>query len=139
MALVELYAGSWAEARYRRRSSFECVLGGGRQDFAQAKEVAEAWFKTEEARTAAHSRAEQIARTLVRSPKGWTAVQAVAGALLDRGRLDGDEVDTLCAAAYDTPFRIRSLGRSLAANAGADPHRISTAGASAGGVTGTDA
>ncbi len=100
MALVELYAGFWAEARYRRRSSLICVLGGGSQDLAQAREVAAAWFDTEEACSAAHSRTERIARALARSPKAWAAVQAIAAALFDCGRIDGDEVDALSSAAY---------------------------------------
>ena len=110
MALVEPSAGAQAEARYRRRSSLACILAGGCQDSAQAKGVAAAWFDTEQARSAAHARAETIAGALVRSPTGWVAIRAVASAVLDRGRIDGDEIDgdeidVLCAAAVGQPFR----------------------------------
>ena len=104
MALVELYAGGYAEARFLRRSAFACFLSGGGGDVDQAREIAADWFDTQADQQAAHARAETIARAFVRSPKGWAAIKAVAGALLGRGRIDGDEVDALCSAAYGAPF-----------------------------------
>ena len=92
------------EAAYRRRSSLHCFLAGGTGDHDNARAIAASWHEAEADQRAARDRADRIARVLVRSPKSWTAVQAVAAALLGRGRIDGDEVDALCSAAYGAPF-----------------------------------
>ena len=46
-----------------------------------------------------------MARAFVRSPKGWAAITAVADALFERGRVDGDEIDVFCSEAFSIPFR----------------------------------
>ena len=100
MALVELYAGAYAEARYTRRPALACFLAGGDGDLDAARRIAAEWFETEDDAKAARHRADDIARALMRSPKGWAATRAVAAALLDRGRITGRDVEALCDAAY---------------------------------------
>jgi len=105
MALMELYAGPFAEARFRKCSALACFLLGGDQDMAQAREIAAAWFDEEVDRRAAHFRADRRAAALVRSRKGWMAISALASAVFRKGEIDGDEVDALCAGVYGGEFR----------------------------------
>ncbi len=105
MALMELYAGPFAEVRFRKCAALACFMFGGDQDMAQAREIAAAWFDDEVDRRAAHFRADRRAAALVRSRKGWMAISALASAVFRKGEIDGDEVDALCAGVYGGEFR----------------------------------
>ena len=102
--LVEMLAGPCAEARYRRQSLSWCLFEGGAVDLAEMARLRREGFGDGPEGEQAVARAEGIALSLVRSRKGWAAIQAVAGILLDRGRINGGDVDALCSAAYGTPY-----------------------------------
>ena len=97
MAIVELYAGPYAETRYTKRSALDRFLAGGMGDVNAVREIAAGWFATEDE--------QKVTRAyLGRSPLGWAPLLAFPPPLLGGGRLDGDEVDTLCSATYGAPF-----------------------------------
>ena len=100
MALVELYAGAYAEARHRKWSSLACFLAGGAGDLDSARRISDEWFVSEADKTAANRRAERYAAALVRSPKGAAAIRAMADALHEHGEIDGDAIEAHCRAAY---------------------------------------
>lgn len=104
MALVASAAGVHAEAVYRQRSLLAVFLAGGSADHADAQAIAASWHESVDERHAAVTRADRIARDLMRSYKGLCAVRLVAHALHARGRVEGNEIDALCASAYGTSF-----------------------------------
>jgi hypothetical protein len=99
--LIVSCAGYVAEARYRRWSPGACAFAGALDDLAHVRKVLDEWGLNEDARREAARLAEDRAKALVRSPRGWRAVKAMADALLARGELDGGEVARLCRDAYD--------------------------------------
>jgi hypothetical protein len=99
MALIEGYAGVVAEAHHRRRALETCIEEGGEADMAQNGALLREWFRAE-AQDEAAAQAWRRAGALVRSPPGWRAVTAVAGALMERGTLRGPEIARLCRRAY---------------------------------------
>ena len=103
-SFVEMLAGPCAEARYRRQSLSLCLFEGGARDLAEMARLRRDGFGDGQEGEQASARAVGIALSLVRSPMGWAAVQAIAAALLDRGRIDGGDVDALCSVAYGTPY-----------------------------------
>jgi hypothetical protein len=99
MALIEGYAGVTAEAHHRRRALELCILQGGEVDMEQNGALLAIWFVDAEQSEAA-SGAWRRAGALVRSPRGWQAITAIADALLERGTLSGSEIGRLCLRAY---------------------------------------
>ena len=100
VSLVMCAIGIEAEARYTKRSAVACGLSGGRGDIQNAYDLLKMRFPRPANREAASLRTERWARALVRSVPGWKAITAMAEALLERGILEWDEADALCAAAY---------------------------------------
>ncbi len=102
MALVDNAIGIEAEARYRKRSGFACAMAGGQMDMHHARLLLDMRFPDPAEREAASLLAEQRARALVRSDRGWRAIRSVAEGLLERGELDWqDDIAPLISAAYD--------------------------------------
>jgi len=99
--LVNCYAGFVAEARYRHVSAAAAMLAGGLQDTSHAWTILEAWPLRPDERAELEAVAFMRARALVGSPKGSSAITAIAKALRDRGRLSGLQVARLCRDAYD--------------------------------------
>lgn len=100
MELINCHAGFMAEAHYRRMSAIACMLSGGRQDMQHAQLVVEAWKLAEPERDKVFKLAEARAAALVRSVPGAAAIKAIADALMERGRLTGDQIAKLCRGAY---------------------------------------
>lgn len=100
IALIECYAGFYAEAAYRRCSVIASILAGGGKDMEDARNILGGWDLDEDERNAVVLSAQDRAAALVRSKMGSAAIQAVAAALLDRGEIDGDEIAALCRPAY---------------------------------------
>ena len=100
IALIECYAGFYAESAYRRCSVIASILAGGGKDMESAADILGGWDLAEDERNAVALSAQDRAAALVRSKKGSAAIRAVAAALLDRGEVDGDEIAALCRAAY---------------------------------------
>ena len=99
MAMVEALAGSAAEARYRRRAPLGCLRTTGAADMESVGKLIAWWPPGKEGLTAYHD-ARNRTDMLVRSDKGWAAITAIADALMARGRVDGEEIETLCRIAY---------------------------------------
>ena len=100
IALIECYAGFYAESAYRRCSVIASILAGGSKDMEAAADILGGWELDEDERNAVVLSAQDRAAALVRSKMGSAAIRAVAGALLERGEIDGDEIAALCRAAY---------------------------------------
>lgn len=98
--LMTCAAGMAAEAAYRRVSVLACAIGGGDGDLKFARTILDAWFPSGEGRREAMFLAERRAAALVRSAPGSAAIGAMADALMERGEIDGDEIDTMCRRAY---------------------------------------
>jgi hypothetical protein len=98
--LVVTLGGMWAEARYRRVSVLTVMLQGGDGDMTHYRHQLNRWFPDPQRREATTQLAEQRASALIRSRPGWIAIEAIATGLLERGHLDGHEVDAKCAEAY---------------------------------------
>lgn len=98
--LINCAAGIAAEATYRRLSMKDCAEGGGASDMRYAHAILEAWFTCEDRRREQMSLAVRRATALVRSAAGSRAICAMADALMERGKLDGDEIEALCRRAY---------------------------------------
>lgn len=98
--LVNCAAGMAAEIAYRRVSGFAVAFGGGDGDIKFSRAIRDAWFADEAEHHKAAFLAERRAAALVRSAQGSAAIRAMAAALLDRGEIDGDEIDALCQNAY---------------------------------------
>ncbi|MGD0633322.1 MAG: hypothetical protein ABSA13_03450 [Beijerinckiaceae bacterium] len=97
ISLIVLVAGVSGESRHTKKSRLGHVLGGGADDYKRAAALADTWLPSRrEAFVAAHRRAS----ALIRSTKGWAAILSLAGALLTKGRIESDEIDSLCRAAY---------------------------------------
>lgn len=100
--LINCLAGPYSEAAYRRVSVVGCLLFGGDGDLSHLRTILEAWGWAKD--TPEHRDAWQLAGTrasaLVRSPMGAAAIRSIAGALLERGEVNGDEVRAMCRAAY---------------------------------------
>lgn len=98
--LINRYAGFMAEAHYRRMSATACMLSGGRQDMQHARLVVDAWKLPQTERNELLRLTEARAAALVRSKPGSAAIKAIANALMERGRLTGNQIATLCRGAY---------------------------------------
>lgn len=100
IALIECYAGFYAESAYRRCSVIASILAGGDGDMKSAADILGGWDLAEEERNAVVLSAQDRAAALVRSKMGSAAIRAMAAELLDRGEIDGEEIASLCRAAY---------------------------------------
>ena len=100
IALIECYAGFYAEAAYRRCSVAGSMLAGGDRDMKSAEAILGGWNLSEEERRSLSLAAEDRASALVRSRMGSAAIQSIATSLMIHGEIDGDEIASLCRAAY---------------------------------------
>jgi hypothetical protein len=112
ITMIESIAGPIAEARFRKCGLFVAIWQGGHGDMQTMTATAAAWFLEGE-RDIARRTAETRATALVRSPKGWAAITTIGEALFNYGRVEGHEIDTMCAAAF---------GREMSAFYGWMPH-----------------
>lgn len=103
MEIMSCYIGPYAEARFTKCGALGCFLGGGEGDLADVQRIIEAWFDGDPDKTV-RVRADGIARSLVRSEKGWKAITVMAEALHRKGEIDGDEIDAICSEAYGQPL-----------------------------------
>ena len=89
-------AGPLAEARTRKISAAAIFMTGGRQDLEDASELAACWAVTVGSDQGAVLReAEATARRFLRYY--WTAVERLAGAVLESGSLTNSEVEAIAA------------------------------------------
>ena len=89
--VIELLAGPYAEARYRKICTFTVFLSGGEGDLERAqKEVADFGRDDAERRAIIEPLHDRAAR-LVRRPPIWAAILALADALLRQGSIEGEE------------------------------------------------
>jgi len=95
--LVDL-AGSYAEARYRRRSYVAVQLSGGYSDYKKYTRTLETWFPNDKAKISRMANSQ--VRSLIRSTPGWNAIETMAALLYETGEIDGPKVDEACTAAY---------------------------------------
>ncbi|WP_157914160.1 hypothetical protein [Methylorubrum populi] len=100
MELINCFAGFMAEAHYRRMSAAACMFLGGEQDMERAKLVVGAWDLSDAEQHELLALADARAAALVRSKAGAAAIKAIADALMERGRLTGEQIATLCRRAY---------------------------------------
>ena len=100
IALVASFAGSVAQARYRKRSVASVLKREGSTDSAYADSLSNAYFETSERAACARDLGLTYAKSLVRSHKGWAAMTSIAAALKRRRELEASQVDELCHAAY---------------------------------------
>jgi hypothetical protein len=100
--LINCLAGVYAEAAYRRISVVGCIFAGGDGDLKIINRLLDAWGWGEGTpeNEAAWRLAETRTAALTRSPMGSAAIRSIAGALLERGEVDGDEIAALCRFAY---------------------------------------
>ncbi len=98
--LVDCAIAYTAEARYMKTSASACLLEGGQADALRALATAGWLHSTEAEKWSALALSTRRASALVRSSKGWRAISAIANALIDRGIIDGDDIDTVCCKAY---------------------------------------
>ncbi len=98
--LIICSAGPFAEARFRKHGKMGIFLGGGLGDLSAAERVSNTWFPEAAQRRRAEIVADKRASALIRSHQGWHAITAMAEALFVKGEIDGDEIESLCAAAY---------------------------------------
>ena len=85
--LICSLAGPYAEARHRRCSCLAVILGGGSEDWDEAKAIA-AYIKPDDP-TSVLDRAERIVRAFLRERDAWGQITALADNLLRHGRIDG--------------------------------------------------
>ncbi len=95
--VVELLAGSIAEARRRRCSRFAAMLMGGMEDYEEAKAKVCDFHRNQDEITQVLGRLEQKASKVVRNH--WSSVTALATALVDRMEIDGEEATAIIEAA----------------------------------------
>jgi hypothetical protein len=91
--VIESLAGPFAEARYSCKSIDEIVqFGAGKDDYAEAHAKA-AHYAPEDGRHLGRlwPRLWKRSAALVRRPDVWRAVQTLAGELLQRWEIEGDE------------------------------------------------
>jgi len=93
--VIELLAGTLAEARCRRIARTEVLRSGGRGDYALALRKAHDFARDEHELGRLMNGLWRRAATLLRDPAHWAAVGALADALLERHTLDGAEACTL--------------------------------------------
>lgn len=98
--LIGCFSGMAAEAAYRHWSLTPCLIGGGERDFADIAFIMDNWGLSDTEEREVLRAAERRAVALVRSRRGASAVRAMADALMERGEIDGKEIDYLCRAAY---------------------------------------
>lgn len=101
IALIECYAGFYAESAYRRCSVVGSILAGGDGDMKSAAAILDGWDFSEEERDLVTLSTQDRAAALVRSRRGSAAIRSMAAALQIKGEIDGDEIASLCRAAYD--------------------------------------
>lgn len=89
--VVELLAGTLAEARFRRMSRARVLLSGGSGDYALALCKARDFVRTEHELAEVMEALWKKAAAILRPPGRWAAVQALAAALLERHALDAAE------------------------------------------------
>ncbi|WP_156311689.1 hypothetical protein [Methylobacterium platani] len=99
--LINCFAGITAEAHYRHASVNACILAGGIQDMIHARCLVDAWDLPYEEQQALLRLSELRAIALVQSKPGAAAIKAIADALMERGRLTGEQIARLCRKAYD--------------------------------------
>jgi hypothetical protein len=85
--MVVCFAGPYAQARYTRRSAFETVFVGGKQDYRNAELVARCAFGDDH--QAHMERATEAAREFVRRPDVWAQITTVANILSVKGYMKG--------------------------------------------------
>lgn len=100
IALIECYAGFYAESAYRRCSVVGSILAGGDGDMKSAAAILDGWDLSEKERDSVTLSTQDRAAALVRSRMGSAAIRSMAAALLIKGEIDGDEIASLCRAAY---------------------------------------
>ena len=100
IALIECYAGFYAESAYRRCSVVGSILAGGDGDMKSAAAILDGWDLSEEERDSVTLSTQDRAAALVRSRMGSAAIRSMAAALLIKGEIYGDEIASLCRAAY---------------------------------------
>lgn len=98
--LINCFAGFIAEARYRHASVSACMLAGGIQDMQHARGLVDAWDLPHGEQQELLRLSELRATALVRSKPGSAAIKAIANALMERGRLTGEQIARLCRKAY---------------------------------------
>ncbi|MCJ2093982.1 MULTISPECIES: hypothetical protein [unclassified Methylobacterium] len=98
--LIHCYAGFHAEAHYQRVDPTAAMLGGGGADMERFSAIMEGWSLDKAARSELEAKVDAWTRGLVRSPLGSAAIQAVASALMARGRLSGAQIAILCRQTY---------------------------------------
>ncbi|WP_147840895.1 hypothetical protein [Methylobacterium sp. WL6] len=100
--LINCLAGAYAEAAFRGVSVATCLKGGGKGDLSHFHTIAGAWGWGQ--RSTESARAKQLAgaraEALIRSPMGAAAIKSIAESLLERGKVDEDEIGRLCRTAY---------------------------------------
>ncbi|MCJ2124347.1 hypothetical protein [Methylobacterium sp. J-077] len=98
--LIQCYAGFHTEAHYRRIDPAAAMLSGGGADMERFSAIMEGWSLDKVDRSELEAKVDAWTRALVRSPQGSAAIQAIAGALMTRGRLSGAQIAALCREAY---------------------------------------
>ena len=99
-AILAAYAAPIAAARYRGTDGAQDGVGcclADLDELGEADRVAADWYMDGPAAIAACDRCEAEAADLVRSPKGWAAICAVAAAMRSRGDVDRAGIAALCA------------------------------------------
>ena len=90
-------AGSFAEARYRRKSPALCGLDGGQVDFDTARAIAAVIEPNEAQRVALMLRAERDVRAFLNKPNVWQQIEAVADVLQRDGHIYCQQAADICA------------------------------------------
>lgn len=117
-ALTDM-AGPAAQGVLERCSRIVALLGGGHGDCQHMHAVLGNPTKGEEA-----ARAERVFFSLARRVvlANWAAVERVAGLLLERGRLDGDDVDKVAGPVQYVDYVRAMVPRSFPG--WKDPHAV---------------
>jgi len=89
--VIELLAGTLAEARCRRISRSRVLLSGGSGDYAAALRKAHDFARTEHDLSVMMAALWKRSAAVLRPPSRWAAVEALANALLERHVLEADE------------------------------------------------
>lgn len=97
--LIQGIAGPVAQACFCRISLVQALMDGGMGDLRHNSRVSSAWFPDDQLATVRRL-AEKRAVALIRSPKGWAAVTAIAYSLYGCGKIECDELNAMCEEAY---------------------------------------
>jgi len=89
-AMMCILAGTYAEARYRRKSVVECTLYGGRGDYEAALDIATAMgFDDGAKRHALMRQVERDIKAFIGMPEIRRQIEIVADVLMRDGYIDG--------------------------------------------------